>query len=171
MIDAIVYTSKCGHTLAYVKELALQLNLPYYSLKKAKRFLKRNTPILYMSWIKEDKIIGYDKACYFHIEVVAATGIFPATEETIFRVKEYNQIYSDFHYLPGGINKKRLNIFQRLSLKSIESNLSFKLLDNGLTKKEAKALDAILHNLDYSDLNALEPLLIKYKEFLEEKIS
>ncbi len=171
MIEAIVYSSKCGHTLAYAKELAGQLNLPYYSLKKAKKYLKRNTSILYMSWIKEDKVIGYDKACYYHIESVAATGIFPNTMETAFRIKEYNQIYGEFFYLPGGINKKRLNLLQRIILKSIENTLSFKLLDNGLTKQEAKALEAILHNLDYSDFNELEPLIEKYKREDTEIIS
>lgn len=171
MIEAIVYSSRSGHTLVYVKELAKQLNLPFYPLKKAKKYLKRNTSILYMSWIKEDKVVGYDKACYFHIDSVAVTGIMSGTDEILFRVKEYNQIYSDLYYLSGGICKRRLSWIQRLQLKIIESNLSFKLLDNGLTKLEAKALDAMLHNLDYSDLRDLEPLLKKYQEDKKEIFS
>ena len=45
MIEAIVYSSKCGHTLAYAKELAGRLNLPYYSLKKAKKYLKNQDTV------------------------------------------------------------------------------------------------------------------------------
>ncbi|MDE6656186.1 MAG: hypothetical protein K2J85_04260, partial [Anaeroplasmataceae bacterium] len=53
----------------------------------------------------------------------------------------------------------RLSIVQRIILKSIENDLSFKLLDSGLKKEDALALDAILHNLSYVDLNTLEPII------------
>ena len=168
MIEAIVYSSKCGHTLAYAKELAGRLNLPYYSLKKAKKYLKRNTSILYMSWIKEDKVIGYDKACYYHVESVCSyRDISKYYGNSFSHKKNIIKFMESFFYLPGGINKKRLNLLPKNYIKSIENTLSFKLLDNGLTKQEAKALEAILHNLDYSDFNELEPLI---ERNIKEKI-
>ncbi len=164
MIEAIVYTSKSGHTLTYAKALATELNLPYYTLKQAKRKLSKGSHILYMSWVKEDKIMGYDSSLRFHLDSVIVTGIMSYTEEDLYRIKEYNQLYTRLFYLPGGIKKKRLNLFQRLSLKSIESHLSFKLLDHGLKKEEALALDAILHDISYIDLNQLQPIIEMYKE-------
>ncbi|MDE7105609.1 MAG: flavodoxin domain-containing protein [Anaeroplasmataceae bacterium] len=164
MVDAIVYTSKCGHTYAYAKALSEELNIPFYTLKEAKKKLPKGTSIIYMSWVKENKIVKYGSALKYHIDCVCAVGILPATEERLGVVRDSNQLYAKLFYLPGGIRKKRLNLFQRITLKSIESNLSFKLLDSGLKKEEALALDAILHNLNYTDLNALSSILNLYKK-------
>lgn len=164
MAEAIVYFSKCGHTLVYAKALAEELQLPVYTCKEAKKRLPKGTNIIYMSWVKENKIVKYNSMLRYHMDCVCAIGIMPATEERLGIVKEINQIYAKLFYLPGGIKKKRLGFFQKISLKTIESDLSFKLLDSGLKKEEALALDAILHNLDYTDLNALQPIIHLYKE-------
>lgn len=164
MAEAIVYTSKCGHTYIYAKALAEELNIPFYTRREARKKLPKGTHIIYMSWVKENQIVKYNSMLQYHIDCVCATGIMPATEERLGIVKDANQLYAKLFYLPGGIRKKRLNIFQRICLKSIESNLSFKLLDSGLKKEEALALDAILHNLDYTDLNALKPIIDLYKD-------
>lgn len=162
MIDAIVYTSKCGHTYAYAKELSQQLNIPMFTLKEAKKHLKKENHIIYMSWIREEKLMKYNKALQYTLECVVAVGIMPSTEKNISAIISENQLFVKLYYLPGGISKKRLGLLDRIKLKSIESNLSFKLLDNGLSKEDARALDAILHNLDYFDKEALEPILKKY---------
>ncbi|MDE6407693.1 MAG: hypothetical protein K2K48_04290 [Anaeroplasmataceae bacterium] len=163
MVDAIVYTSKCGHTYVYAKALAEELNIPFYTLKEAKKKLPKETSIIYMGWVKENKIMKYNAVLRFHIDCVCAVGILPATEEHLGIVRHVNQLYAKLFYLPGGIRKKRLSLFQRITLKSIESDLSFKLLDSGLKKEDALALDAILHNLNYTDLKTLEPIIELYK--------
>ncbi|MDE6242355.1 MAG: hypothetical protein K2M08_08070 [Anaeroplasmataceae bacterium] len=164
MVDAIVYTSKCGHTYVYAKALAEVLNIPFYPIKEAKKKLPKETSIIYMSWVKENKIVKYNSVLRFHIDCVCAVGILPATEERLGVVIDTNQLYAKLFYLPGGIRKKRLSLFQRITLKSIESDLSFKLLDSGLKKEDALALDAILHNLNYTDLKALDPIISLYNK-------
>lgn len=164
MADAIVYTSKCGHTYIYAKALAEELNLPFYTRKEAKKNLPKGSAIIYMSWVKENKIVMYDSMLRYHMECVCAVGILPATEERLGIVRSVNQLYAKLFYLPGGIKKKRLSLFQRFSLKSIEESLSFKLLDSGLKKEDALALDAILHNLSYVDLSAIEPIVKLFKK-------
>ena len=164
MVDAIVYTSKCGHTYVYAKALAEELNIPFYTIREAKKKLPKGTNIVFMSWVKENKIMKYDSVLRYHLECVCAVGILPATEERLGIVRDVNQLYARLFYLPGGIKKKRLNLFQRIALKSIESDLSFKLLDNGLKREEALALDAILHDLNYTDLKTITPIIDLYKK-------
>ncbi|MDE6660399.1 MAG: hypothetical protein K2J93_01080 [Anaeroplasmataceae bacterium] len=164
MVDAIVYTSKCGHTYVYAKALSEELNIPFYTIKEAKKKLPKDTNIIYMSWVKENKIMKYDAVLKFHMDCVCAVGILPATEERLGILRDVNQLYAKLFYLPGGIRKRRLNLFQRLALKSIESDLSFKLLDSGLKKEDALALDAILHDLNYTDLKTIKPIIDLYKK-------
>lgn len=159
MIDAIVYNSKSGHTLTYAKELALRLGLPIYTIRKAKRKLKRQSNIIFMSWVCEDKIVGYDKVLRFHIDTVIACGIYPVDEEMISRVKNENIIYSKFFYLRGGINKSKLGLRKKIALKAIENRLDFKLKDSGLIRADQSALDAIVNQKDYTDLNSLDPIV------------
>ena len=164
MVEAIVYTSKCGHTYIYAKALSEELNLPFYTRKEAKKYLPKGASIIYMSWVKENIIMKYNSMLKYKIDSVCAVGILPATEERLGMVRVANQLYAKLFYLPGGIRKKRLSLFQRITLKSIENDLSFKLLDSGLKKEEALALDAVLHNLNYIDLSTLEPIIKLYKQ-------
>ncbi len=165
MVEAIVYYSKCGHSLVYAKELSNKLNLPLYTIKKAKKVLPKKSSIIFISWLKEDKIMKYDSVLRFKIDSVCAVGIMANDEEKYINVKQKNQLYSKLFCLSGGINKKQLGFKNKISLKSIENELSFKLLDSGLKKSEARALDAILHNLDYVDLNELNQIINLYKEY------
>lgn len=171
MIDAVVYVSRCGHTYKYASTLASELGLPLFTIRQAKRKLKRNSEIIFASWVNEDKIVGYNKVSKFHIDSVIAVGIMPNDDEVISRLKDVNVLYSKVFYLRGGINKKKLKLRQRLSLKSIENRLSFKLLDNGLTKSDASALEAIIHNYDYTDLNNLSNIINYYGGTYDEYVS
>lgn len=164
MVEAIIYYSKCGHSLAYAKELSTKLNLPLYTIKKAKKMLPKKSSIIFVSWLKEDKIMKYDSILSFKIECVCAVGIMANDEEKVINVRQRNQLYSKLFCLSGGINRKKLGLGNRLALKSIENELSFKLLDSGLKKSEARALDAIIHNLDYTDLKELNQVIKLYQE-------
>ena len=49
-MEAIVYTSKCGHTAEYATILGRQTGLPVYSRKNAEKQLEAGTSILYLGW-------------------------------------------------------------------------------------------------------------------------
>ncbi|MDE6656338.1 MAG: hypothetical protein K2J85_05020, partial [Anaeroplasmataceae bacterium] len=109
MAEAIVYTSKCGHTYTYAKALSEELNLPFYTRKEAKKHLPKGSSIIYMSWVKENKIVKYNSVLRYHIDCVCAVGIMPTSEERLGIVRDVNQLYAKLFYLPGGIKKKRLS--------------------------------------------------------------
>lgn len=168
MIDAIVYNSKCGHTYKYAKALSESLSLPLLNIKEAKRKLSKGNNIIYMSWVLENKIVSYDKVTRFHIDSVIAVGIMPESEDIVVTLKNENLLYSKLYYLQGGINKKKLGLRKRFKLKLIQDNMSFELLDSGLTQAKAIALDAIIHQLDFTDVNKLDRIIKNF--VVEEKI-
>ena len=51
------------------------------------------------------------------------------------------------------------DICEYIILKLIEKSLSFELLDSGLTKAKSSALDAIQKEIDYTDLDKLNPII------------
>lgn len=158
-MEAIVYCSKSGHTLKYATKLAEDLNLPLFNISTAKRKLKKNDSILFMSWVCEDKLVGYEKISKFHVECVIAVGIMPESTDIEIELKHNNFISSRLFYLRGGINKKKLSLRQKIALKLIEKSLSFELLDSGLTKAKSSALDAIQKEIDYTDLDKLNTII------------
>ena len=169
MVDAVVYCSKCGHAWNYAKTLAEKLNVPVLKISHAKRKLKKGANIVFIGWVREDKIVGYDKMSRFHIDAVCAVGIMRKSDEVLARLIEKNVLYAKLFYLRGGIQKSKLSIRQKIALKSIENNLSFKLLDSGLSKEEASALDAIMHNLNYASPEELNEVLAYYGVEVQEE--
>ena len=51
MMKAIVYTTNTGNTERYAKMLGQRIGLPVYALEDAKKYLEKNTGIIYLGWI------------------------------------------------------------------------------------------------------------------------
>ncbi len=169
--DVIVYESMCGHTLTYAKKLALILNVPLMTIHQAKRKLSKDATILFMSWICEDQLVGYNSLLKFHIVLIVAVGIMPYSEEMKQRLIEENQIYCGLFYLMGGIDKKKLSFRKRIVLRAIRKDLEFKKLDQGLTFEQESALMTIQKNVNYVDLDSLEPIINFFSDDLNFFVS
>lgn len=61
MIKAIVYESNTGHTMQYAKMLSEKLNIPCFTIEKAKTNLQKQDEIIYFGWICATKICGLRK--------------------------------------------------------------------------------------------------------------
>ena len=57
MIKAIIYTSNAGHTKRYAEMSAEKLGIPAYSLKEAKKQVRKKSDVIYMTWIKKGKLV------------------------------------------------------------------------------------------------------------------
>lgn len=167
---AIVYSSKSGHTYKYANELASRLSLPLLTIRKARRVLKKNDEIIFMSWVCEDRIVGYEKLAKFVVKCVVAVGILPQSSEVEVELRHHNFISSKLFYLRGGINKKKLSLRQRITLNVIKNSLIFEKSDSGLTKAKDSALEAIINDLDYTDLDDLLPI-IEYVGCFDQYVS
>lgn len=169
--DVIVYESMCGHTRTYAKKLAQILNVPLMTIRQAKRKLSKDASILFMSWICEDQLVGYNSLFSFHIVLIVAVGIMPYSEEMKQRLIEENQIYCGLFYLRGGIDKKKLSFRKRMVLRTIRKDLEFKELDQGLTLEQASALAIIQQNINRVDLDSLEPIINFFSDDLDSFVS
>lgn len=164
MLDAIVYCSKCGHTKAYAEAVADNLHLPIYSLNEANDSLNTNAKILYFGWVRENIIQGYDRLSNFYVEAVVAVGIYLYSIEMMNHLRNENQLFFDVFYLRGGIDKSKLSFKDKWVLKSIERHLAFKRRDSSLTIEEAVIYDILHQEKDVTNLDAIAPIIAKYKE-------
>ena len=124
-VDAIVYTSKNGHTKEYAEILAKKMNLPVFSLENAKKELTKKSRIIYMGWIHANKVMGYSKAWkLFNVYLVVACGLCD-TGTLIGEVRNRTNVNSSVHLftVQGGINKEKLKGFDKLLIKMLINGL------------------------------------------------
>ena len=138
MIKAIVYHTNTGHTYTYAQILSKKLNIPFYSLKEAKEKLKKEDPIIFLSWICAGKISKLKKANKnFQIKYIGAVGAYPKTTKYLEELKINNQIILPCFYLRGGIDYHKLKGIFKIIVKMVgktipkENTELSKLFTNG----------------------------------------
>lgn len=168
MIDAIIYSSKSGHTKEYAFELARKLSLPVYSLKQAKRKLPKKSSIIYMGWINQNKVVGFEQMTMYKVIATIGVGICPKSEEAISRIKLETVLYGPFFYLRGGIRPRKQGLKNRLTLKYIVSELQFKISEGRATYEEKEIVDAVVKRANLINFELLDEIIewvnINYKE-------
>ena len=76
-VNAIVYTSKTGHTREYALLLGEKTGLPVYSLDEAISRLPGGSPVIYLGWVHASHVKGYTSAAKrFAVRAVCAPGRF-----------------------------------------------------------------------------------------------
>lgn len=164
LIDCIVYYSEMGHTKKYAEEIAEQLNLPVLPFNKAKKQLQKDTSVLFFTGIHSNVLLKLNRLYHYHLVGVVGVGISYGTEEQLHKISDENVLYCPFYYLRGGICRKGLSLWNRLRLKWIEQELSYKVLEHRATEEELSILDAILHQTDFYDETARDLLVSKLKQ-------
>lgn len=125
-VDAIVYTSKNGHTKEYAKILSQKINTPILSLDEAIKKLNKDSKIIYMGWIHANKVMGYKKAWKkFCVCLVIGCGL-SDTGTMISEVRNRTNINSSVHLftVQGGIDISTLKGFDKLLIKMLINGLS-----------------------------------------------
>lgn len=125
-IDAIVYTSKNGHTKEYAEILSKKIDAPILCLEEACKKLNKNSRIIYMGWIRANKVVGYKKAWKkFCVCLVIGCGL-SDTGTMIGEVRNRTNINSSVHLftVQGGIELSSLKGFDKSLIKMLISGLS-----------------------------------------------
>lgn len=126
--NAIVYTSKAGHTRQYALLLSEATGLPVYSLREANARLHRGSPILYMGWICANQIKGYAAAAKKY-EICAVCGVgLCDTGAMLDEVREKTQVTREIPLftLLGGIDGSRLKGAEKLMISMLARGLAQK---------------------------------------------
>lgn len=150
-VDAIVYTSKNGHTKEYAETLSKKINAPILSLEEALIKLNKDSRVIYMGWIRANKVIGYTKAWKkFCVCLVIGCGMFD-TGTNIGNVRNRTNINSSVHLftVQGGIDISALKGFDKLMVKMLISGLSNQ-------KNRTPEDDRMLYLLTHAENNVKE---------------
>ena len=158
MVEAIVYNTHTDFSKQYAYNLAVKTKLPIYSLGEA-RVLKEGTEIIYISWIKNGKIVDLDRAKKkFTLVYVCSVGLYPYTEERIKELKESNKVENLF-YLRGGLRYYKLNLMERNVFNDIRKNLERKSKKVRLSEEETDMLYIVTNGLERINLDSLDSLV------------
>ena len=149
-MEAIVYQSNTGHTLEYAKMLSMELDVPYYSVKEAKKMLKPGATIIFLGWVCATKIQGLNKVKNYSVTCVGAVGAYPYELEYIESLKKSNHLKQVF-YMRGGINYQKLKGFKKKILELVgkamakdEDQEMVKLFQNGANYVKLENLNEII---------------------------
>lgn len=161
-IDAIVYTSKNGHTKEYAEILSKIINTPMLTLEEACKKLNKSSRIIYIGWIHANKVMGYKKAWKkFCVCMVIGCGLCD-TGTIIGEVRNRTNINSSVHLftVQGGIKLSSLKGFDKLLIKMLISGLS-------KSKNRTPQDDRMLYLLTHEENNVKEENLKEALEYIE----
>lgn len=161
-VDAIVYTSKSGHTKEYAKILSKKINASIYLLDEAIKKLNKNSRIIYIGWIRANKVIGYKEAWKkFSVYLVIGCGL-SDTGTMIGEVRNRTNINSSVHLftVQGGIKLSSLKGFDKLLIKMLISKLS-------KSKNRTSESDKMLYLLTHEENNVKEENLKAVMDYIE----
>lgn len=147
-VDAIVYTSKNGHTKEYADVLSKKINVPIYSLDEAKQKLNKESKIIYMGWIHANKVMGYKKAwSKFCICMVIGCGLCD-TGTIIGEVRNRTNINSSVHLftVQGGMKLSTLKGYDKFLIKMLINGLS---KSKNRTPRDDRMLYLLTHEENY----------------------
>lgn len=140
-MQAIVYTSKNGHTAEYAEILGRQTGLPVYSLKDAEKQIENGTPIIYLGWLMASRVRGLNKAKKkFKVSAVCGIGLCD-TGTLLQEVQKANALSEDFPLftMQGGMDKDKLKGFDKLLINMLTKGLA--------SQKERSETDERMLNL------------------------
>lgn len=160
-VDAIVYTSKNGHTKEYAEILSKKINAPILSLEEALIKLNKDSRVIYMGWIRANKVMGYKKAWKkFRVCLVIGCGMFD-TGTMIGDVRNKTNINSSVHLftIQGGIKLSSLKRIDKTIIKLLIGQLS---RTNNRTPQE----DKMLYLLTHEDSNVKEENLKEALDYI-----
>ena len=125
MVKAIIYNSETGFTKEYAEMLSEKINVPYYTLKEAKKEINKQDEIVYLGWICAGVIKGLNKVRNkYKVKCYGAVGAFPKDANYIETLTKSNGLEKDkLFYLRGGINFGKLKGYKKFIVKIVGSVL------------------------------------------------
>ena len=157
-LDAIVYTSKAGHTGRYAEMLGQIIGKPIFPLESAPASLPDGSRIVYMGWIHASHIRGYEKAARrYRISVVCGVGLCD-TGTLLEEVRKASKVPENvlLFTLQGGLDRSKLKGMDRLLISMLTKGLESK---KDRSEQDERMLTLLKSDADYVQRKNLEGLL------------
>ena len=162
MIVAIVYNTYAGHTKKYAEMLSESILLPMFSVEDAKKYLPKDSEIIYLSWVKNNRLTKYNFVKkYFNVAIVGVVGLNNYDkEQTKINFIGYNNINTDkVFFLKGGIDLEKLQFLSKSYIQNFGKKLKDCIIKNGIVSTKQYEQVALCENggsyISKSNLNGL----------------
>lgn len=156
----IVYTSNAGHTMEYANLLALELGGEAYSLKEAKKKLKKKSEVIYLTWIFAGRPKKLKKALKRYKCLAVATVGMTLNKIDQDEIKYKYKLNCPLYYLPGGMDVKKLKgIYKSIAQSVYDKKLIKAKNEKDFSDDEKIVAQAIINGTNYVSREHLEPIL------------
>lgn len=156
----IVYTSNAGHTMEYAKLLARELGGEAYTLKEAKKKLKKKEEIIYLTWIFAGRPKKLKKALKRYKCLAIATVGMTLNKIDQDEIKFKYKLQCPLYYLPGGLDINRLKGLYKHIAQSVYDKMLIKLHhEKDFSDDEKIVAEAIVKGTNYVSRTYLEDIL------------
>ena len=156
--NAIVYTSRTGHTRQYAAMLAERLALPVHSLDEAKSALPEKSAVIYLGWLRANRVQGYARAKKrFTLCAVCGVGLCD-TGTLTDQVRKASSIPAEIPLftLQGGFDSTRQKGFDKLIISMLTKGLSNQ---KERTAQDERILELLRSNASYVSKEHLKDVL------------
>lgn len=165
-MDAVVYTSNTGHTKKYADLFGKKTGLKVYEFDEAKKALGKNSKVIYFGWMKQGKIVNYQKAVKeFDVKAVCAVGMSLPGGKSEESTREQSHIVDTIQvfYLQGGFQFNQLTGMNRFVMKTFMKTMvpAFEKRDD-LSEEEACMLKVFKDGGNFVSIDNLSPVFEWY---------
>lgn len=146
-IDAIVYKTNAGSTMAYAIYLSHAIGVEMYQLEESKKQLPKGAKIIYMGWVMANDVKGYSAAAkMYDIQAVCAVGM-SKTGTNGENVRKATHIPDEIPLftLQGNFNIKRLHGLYRAMMQVMAKGEIEKLEAKAVRTAEEEDFLQMLH--------------------------
>ncbi len=170
MIDAIVYFSNAGHTKRYAEMLSEKIGVNAYSFKEAKKEIKKKSNIIFMTWVKNGKLVNLKKARgRYNLNAICAVGMnYPGKgiSSTLQNKNKINLIKEKFFYMQGGFDIDKLSGSNKIIMNALEKSLSKVSEAKSLPQDQKEILHMLKNKSDCVKVNNIKEVYSWYnREF------
>lgn len=166
MIEAIIYTSNAGHTKRYAEMSAEKLGIPAYSLKEAKKEVKKKSDVIYMTWIKKGKLVDLKKArSKYNLKAICGVGMSSPGKTTVAAIQTKNKINAlkeKVFYMQGGFDMSKLSGVNKIMMTALQKSLNTVAENRGLPVDQKEMLNMLNNPKDNVKTNNIKELYSWY---------
>lgn len=158
----IVYTSNTGHTEQYARLLSKRTGLPAIALREAVKQLAPDTPVLYLGWLRANRVTGYRQAAgRFRICAVCGVGVCD-TGALLAPVRKANSVPDaiPLFTMQGGLDFAKLKGVDRLIIRLLTKGMQAK---KQRSPQEERMLDLLQTGANCVSEANLAPVLAWYE--------
>ena len=147
----VLYSSHTGSSKKYAESFADRMGFECHSVKEK---IVSDEPVIFFGWLRGPRIVGLDSVDQYKLRAVVAVALDENPEFGWKKVKDVNNIHVPFYHVRGWIDRKKLNIFEKLFF--VFLCVKMKLI--GLDSHTQPLFDAMMNGGSFYDETPLEQL-------------